>query len=53
MNYDFRKNWNTILLPLIQLPIMQKAIKTGIIEFIDSDNACVGEKYSSKKPPVA
>lgn len=53
MNYDFRKNWMDIVLPLIQLPVMKKAIKRGITLFIRAGHGWRDAKFVANKPPAS
>lgn len=53
MNYDFKKNWYDIILPLLSLPKVKKSIKTGIKKYIDSENCFQGVEYDSCKCPAS
>ena len=53
MNYDFRTNWTHIVLPLIQLPVMKKAIKRGITRFIRAGHGWRDAKFVANKPPAS
>lgn len=50
MNYDFKANWNDIILPLLSTHSVKKSIKKGITKFIkDCD---LKENYHCKKCPA-
>ena len=53
MNYDFKANWDDIILPLLKLPAMKKSIKKGIIKFINDGNCSEDTEYDSKNCPAS
>jgi hypothetical protein len=52
MNYDFKANWNDILLPLLELPNVKKSIKEGIINYINDGNCSEDTIYDVNKCPA-
>ena len=52
MNYDFKANWDDIILPLLGLPAMKKSIKKGLIKFINDGNCAEDTEYDSKNCPA-
>ena len=50
MNYDFKINWNDVVLPLLSMPSIKKSIKKGITKFINDGQS--DEIYNSKKCPA-
>jgi hypothetical protein len=53
MNYDFKANWDDIILPLLGLPAMKKSIKKGITNFINHSNCGEDTKYDSNNCPAS
>ena len=53
MNYDFKANWNDIILPLLGLPAVKKSIKKGIINFINDGNCGEDTEYNSNVCPAS
>ena len=53
MNYDFKANWNDIILPLLSLPKVKKSIKRGIISYINDDNCFKDTIYNPNKCPAS
>jgi hypothetical protein len=53
MNYDFKANWNDIILPLLSLTNIKKSIKKGITSYIADGNCGVGITYDSNKCPAS
>lgn len=53
MNYDFKANWNDVIVPLLSLPKVKRSIKRGIIKFIESGNGWMNETYDSKRCPAS
>ena len=53
MNYDFKANWDDIILPLLGLPSMKKSIKKGIINFINDGNCGENTEYESNNCPAS
>ena len=53
MNYDFKANWNDIIVPLLSLPKVKRSVKRGIIKFIESGNGWMNERYDSKRCPAS
>ena len=55
MNYDFKENWDDVILPLLSHPSIKKSIKKGINSFlkefeIESDynqNNCPAEYFTN------
>jgi hypothetical protein len=52
MNYDFKANWNDIILPLLSLPKVKKSIKNGIISYIKDGNCFEDTFYNFEKCPA-
>jgi len=52
MNYDFRSNWNDVIVPLLSLPKVKRSIKRGIIKFIESGKSYNGAKYDKDLYPA-
>ena len=52
MNYDFKSNWNDIVLPLLDLPIVKKSIKKGITDYINDGNCYDEITYDSNQCPA-
>jgi len=52
MNYDFRSNWNDVIVPLLSLPKVKRSIKRGIINFIKSGKSYEGAKYDKDLYPA-
>ena len=52
MNYDFKANWNDIVLPLLELPNVKKSIKEGIINYINDGNCSEDTIYDDNKCPA-
>jgi len=52
MNYDFKANWNDIILPLLSFPIVKKSIKKGINSFLKEHSSNINGKYDAKKCPA-
>ena len=52
MNYDFKANWNDIILPLLSLPKVKKSIKKGVNNFIKDGNYHKDIIYDSNKCPA-
>lgn len=50
MNYDFKANWNDIILPLLMLPSVKRSIKKGINSFLEEHS--MNDKYDPKKCPA-
>jgi hypothetical protein len=53
MNYDFKANWDDIILPLLALPAIKKSIKKGITNFINHSNCGEDTKYESNNCPAS
>lgn len=53
MNYDFKANWDDIILPLLGLPIVKKSIKKGIISYINDNNCSKDTVYDSNNCPAS
>jgi hypothetical protein len=53
MNYDFKANWNDIIIPLLGLPSMKKSIKKGIISYINDGNCGEDIEYDSNNCPAS
>jgi len=53
MNYDFKANWNDVILPLLSLPKVKKSIKTGIISYINDGNCFKDTIYNDDKCPAS
>ena len=53
MNYDFKANWNDIILPLLSLPNVKKSIKKGIISYIVDGNCYKDIIYDCNKCPAS
>jgi hypothetical protein len=53
MNYDFKANWNDIILPLLSLPNIKKIIKKGITSYIADGNCGIDIIYDSNKCPAS
>jgi len=51
MNYDFKTNWNDVILPLLSHQLIKKSIKKGITNFI-KDGQSFEEKYDCNKCPA-
>lgn len=52
MNYDFKANWNDVVLPLLYHPHVKKSVKKGITNFI-KDGQSYADTYNSKKCPAS
>jgi hypothetical protein len=52
MNYDFKSNWNNIILPLLSLPKVKKSIKKGITSYINDGNYYKDITYNPYECPV-
>jgi hypothetical protein len=52
MNYDFKTNWNDVVLPLLSRPSIKRSIKKGIVSFIKSYNKSNEKVYDCKKCPA-
>jgi len=52
MNYDFKENWNDVILPLLSLPKVKKSIKKGIISYIKDGNCFQDRIYNPDKCPA-
>ena len=52
MNYDFKENWNDVILPLLSLPKVKKSTKKGIIAFINDGNCFEDTFYDPDKCPA-
>lgn len=52
MNYDFKTNWNDIILPLLSLPKIKKSIKKGITDYINDGNCYKDIIYNPNKCPA-
>jgi hypothetical protein len=53
MNYDFKINWDTIVLPLLSHPTIKKNIKKGIQNYIKDGNCYKGTEYNPDKCPAS
>jgi len=53
MNYDFKTNWNDIILPLLSLPNIKKSIKKGITTYIADGNCGKDIIYDPNKCPAS
>lgn len=53
MNYDFKANWNDIILPLLSLPNVKKSIKKGITNYINDGNCYKDTIYDCNKCPAS
>ena len=53
MNYDFKANWDDIILPLLGLTAVKKSIKKGIISYINDDNCNKDTVYDSNNCPAS
>ena len=51
MNYDFKTNWDDVILPLLSHPLIKKSIKKGITNFI-KEGRSYEEKYDCNKCPA-
>jgi hypothetical protein len=51
MNYDFKSNWNDVILPLLSHPSIKVSIKKGINKLI-KDGISYIKQYDSKKCPA-
>jgi hypothetical protein len=49
MNYDFKTNWNDIILPLLSLHKVKKSIKKGITSYINDGNCYEDIIYNPNK----
>ena len=38
MNYDFKTNWDSIILPLLVHPKVKKSIKKGVVKYFETGN---------------
>lgn len=52
MNYDFKENWNDIIVPLLKHPSVKKSVKKGLNKFI-KDGQSYETVYDSKKCPAS
>jgi hypothetical protein len=52
MNYDFKSNWNNIILPLLSLPKVKKSIKKGITSYINDGNYYKDITYNPYECPA-
>jgi hypothetical protein len=52
MNYDFKTNWNDVILPLLYLPKVKKSIKKGITSYINDGNCYEDIIYNPNKCPA-
>jgi len=52
MNYDFKSNWNDIILPLLSLSSIKKSIKKGITSYIKDDNCSNDTIYDVNECPA-
>ena len=52
MNYDFKANWNDVILPLLSLPKVKKSVKNGIISYIKDGNCFEDTFYNTEKCPA-
>jgi hypothetical protein len=53
MNYDFKANWNDVILPLLSLPNVKKSIKKGITSYIEDGNCYKDTIYDCNKCPAS
>jgi hypothetical protein len=53
MNYDFKANWNDIILPLLSLSNVKKSIKKGINSYITDGNCSKYIMYDCNKCPAS
>lgn len=53
MNYNFRENWNDVILPLLSLPKVKKSIKKGITSYINDGNCYKDIIYSPSNCPAS
>ena len=51
MNYDFKTNWDDVILPLLSHPLIKKSIKKGISNFI-KEGRSYEKKYDCNKCPA-
>jgi hypothetical protein len=51
-NYDFGKNWETVIVPLLDRKDVQKAIKKGVNEYL-SNNGTSKIRYKQKTIPAS
>lgn len=52
MNYDFKENWNDIILPLLSLSKVKESIKKGITNYIKNGNCLQGTNYETNECPA-
>lgn len=52
MNYDFKTNWNDVILPLLSLHKVKKSIKKGITSYINDGNCYEDIIYNPNKCPA-
>jgi len=52
MNYDFKANWNDVILPLLSLPKVKQSVKKGIISYINDGNCFEDTIYNPDKCPA-
>jgi len=53
MNYDFKANWNDIILPLLSHPTVKKSMKKGIMGFLKNGQAYKDFTYEAGKCPAS
>jgi hypothetical protein len=53
MNYDFKSNWNDIIISLLSDKKIKKSIKKGIIDYINYGNCSEDIIYDSDKCPAS
>lgn len=53
MNYDFKSNWDMIILPLLSLPKVKKSIKKGITNYINDGNCLQDTIYNPDECPAS
>jgi len=52
MNYDFKANWDSVILPLLSNPKVKKSVKKGILKYIEIGHCYVDVTYSLDKCPA-
>lgn len=52
MNYDFKTNWDIIILPLLNHQKVKKSIKKGIISYINDGNCSQDTFYDPNQCPA-
>lgn len=52
MNYNFKENWNDVILPLLSMQKVKYSIKKGINAYIKDGNCSEGTIYDPNKCPA-